>query len=283
MEANATTDQVTFSVTFLGEGQTMKLFSKIALSIAMWVGACVTPAAAATTVGSIYACYACQNTGNQLVDAALAANPDVASDGLLFAFFNTSGSAITGATFNLSAGSYTDSFTLPTLAANSGYIYIPGKGNDGKSHPVGSLFATTGLTQDTSDGDGSVSDGSVFSFTGSQGLLAVTSGNFTAGDAALIKPFRDNPANGSTSFLGFGPSGDGGCSNCYYGQIATLSVASPVSSIPEPASWGLMLAGFGLAGLNMRKTMRNRSTLPGHGVVFAPFSLKVARTPFIGG
>ena len=37
-----------------------------------------------------------QNTGDTAVDAALAANPDVAYDGILFAFKNTSGFAITG-------------------------------------------------------------------------------------------------------------------------------------------------------------------------------------------
>ncbi len=46
---------------------------------------------AAENVGDILACYACQNTGNSIIDAALMANPSVANDGLLFAFVNTSG------------------------------------------------------------------------------------------------------------------------------------------------------------------------------------------------
>src|SRR5581483_8363000 len=60
------------------------------------------PAHAGTVaVGSIYACYACQNTGDQAIDDALAANPSVANDGLLFEFNNTSGTAITGGVFHL--------------------------------------------------------------------------------------------------------------------------------------------------------------------------------------
>src|ERR1035441_9869678 len=49
--------------------------------------------ASATSVGDILVCYACNTTGNAAVDAALAANPGVVGDGILFAFENTSGTA----------------------------------------------------------------------------------------------------------------------------------------------------------------------------------------------
>jgi hypothetical protein len=209
-----------------------------------------TSAGAATPIGSIYACYACQNTGDATIDAALSANPSVASDGLLFEFNNTSSTAITGAVFGVKAGSYTDSYALPTIAAHSSLIYLPGLQSDGGVHPNGSLFADTGSTMDTSDGDGNVNDSSIFSLTGKLGALTVTSGDFTPGEFVL--PFRDNPANGSTTFVGQGPSGDGGCSNCYFGKIATLSVPSS-TGVPEPASWALMMVGFGLSGAALRR------------------------------
>ena len=93
---------------------------------------------------------------------------------------------------------------------------------------------------DTSDGDGGVSDSSLFAFTGSQGPLAVTSGVFTPADS--FRPYRDNAAF-STSFVGQGPNGDGGCINCYFGEIALLSVPS-VGAVPEPSTWAMMILGF---------------------------------------
>jgi hypothetical protein len=58
--------------------------------------------------------------------------------------------------------------------------------------------------------------------------------------------WRDNP-NGSTSFIGDGPFGDGGCNNCYFGEIALLSVPS-VSGVLEPSTWAMMLLGFAGVG-----------------------------------
>ena len=209
-----------------------------ALLLAVALTAILAPysSAKATVVGDILACYACQNTGNAAVDAALTANPSVASDGLLFAFVNTSGSAITNASFSAGA----DSYNLGTVAANSTLIILPGISNDGGAHVSGSLFEFVNHTQDTSDGQGSVSDATVFSFTGLQSPLTVTSGTFTPADSFL--PYRDFPP-AQTSFVGQGPNGDGGCNNCYFGEIAVLSVPS-VSGVPEPSTWAMMLLGF---------------------------------------
>ena len=217
---------------------------------------------AATQVGQIFVCYACNTTGNASIDAALAANPSVASDGILFAFVNSSGSSITGGTFSVSNASPDDSVTIPTIASGGTYILLPGLTNDGGVHPSGGLFANTGFTQDTSDGEGGVTDASIFKFVGLQGALSVTSqtagastaiaGTFTAGDPGLFQPYRDNPANGQTSFLGLGPNGDGPCSNCYFNEVATLDVSS-VGTVPEPAAWSMMLLGFGLLGSILRR------------------------------
>jgi hypothetical protein len=135
------------------------------VGIALGASLALVPAlpASATTVGDILACYACNTTGNSAVDAALTANPSVANDGILFAFVNTSNNAITGGVFSVSGTStVTDSFALPTIAANSTYILLPGLSDDGGVHLSGGLFADVGYTQDTSDGQGNVNDGSAF-------------------------------------------------------------------------------------------------------------------------
>lgn len=207
-------------------------------------------------VGQILVCYACQNTGNAAVDAALAATPGVASDAILFAFVNSSSSPITGGVFSVTNASPNDSFSLPTIAANSTFILIPGVTSDGATHPSGGLFAPTGI-MDTSDGAGGLSDSSIFRFTGVDNGLAVTSttagtstaipGTFTPGDPGLFRTFRDTGATGQTSFIGLGPNGDTGCINCYFGVVATLNTPG-VSGVPEPATSALFIVGLGVIG-----------------------------------
>ena len=223
----------------------------------------------ATQIGTILVCYACDGTGTQptgdaAIDAAVSANPGL-SDGILFDFDNTSGFAITGAVFSVGGSGTTtpDSFALPTIAAGSEFILIPGITSDGNSHPSGGLFAVTGSVMDTSDGAGGLSDASIFQLTGISNGLAVTSltagtstgtpGTFTPGDPGLLLPYRDNPTGTSESFIGQGPSGDGGCNNCYYGEVATLNTPNPGGSVPEPASLGLVLCGIGLIGWLRRR------------------------------
>ncbi len=223
--------------------------------------------AKAGQVGEILACYACQSSGNASVDSALAASPGVASDGPLFAFVNTSSSAISGGTFSVSNATPADSFTLPSIGAGSTYILVPGVTTDSGTHASGGLFGSTGV-MDTSDGVGGVTDASMFKFLGMDNGLTVTSltagtstgtsGTFTPGDPGLIKPFVGNPTGGSTSLLGDGPNGDGGCSNCYFGEVATLDTTStpPMTGTPEPAGIGLMLAGLGVLGATARRWVR---------------------------
>src|ERR1700676_923167 len=164
------------------------------MGLSALVAVCVAARVQAATIGNVYVCYACQNTGDPAIDAALAAHSDVASDGILFAFKNTSGSAITGGVFSLSGTSPGDSFALPTIAAGGEFILMPGITSDAGSHPSGGLFSLSGA-MDTSDGAGGVSDSSIFKFTGISTALAVTSitagtgpanGTFTSGDPGLI-------------------------------------------------------------------------------------------------
>ena len=230
------------------------------LGFAFLLSLIATPAHA-NQIGTISVCYACQDTGDTAIDAALAANPSVAFDGILFAFKNTSAFAITGGVFSLSGTSPADSFVVPTIAAGGEFIFMPGLTSDGGSHSVGGLFASTGFTKDTSDGDGGVTDSSIFGFTGLSDALAVTSltagsstaiaGTFTASDPGLFKTWI-TPDTGSTSFLGLGPNGDGGCTNCYFGVVATLNTPT-ASSVPEPGSISLVLTGLGMSSWILRR------------------------------
>ena len=217
-------------------------------------------------VGTIYVCYTCNTTGNSAIDAALTANPSIANDGILFAFINTSGFSINGGVFSVTNASPADSFTLPTIAAGGTFILMPGITSDGNFHTSGGLFFDSGATADTSDGAGGVTDASVFSFTGTDNTLAVTSttfgsstgtaGTFTAGDPGLDKPYIFPVSAGSSvSFLGLGPSGDGGCTNCYYGEVATLN--TPNAGTPEPGTLTLLIGGLGAIGIFRRRISKS--------------------------
>jgi choice-of-anchor C domain-containing protein len=60
-------------------------------------------------------------------------------------------------------------------------------------------------------------------------------------------------ATGSSSSLSFAADGSAGC--CYGPALDNVSLAA---AVPEPATWAMMLLGFGAIGLGMR---RRRSTL----------------------
>lgn len=220
---------------------------KVLAAAALASAALSSPLVVAAQTLDIYACYACQNTGNAAIDAALAANPSVAADGLLFAFFNTGATTVTNATFAVSGANPNDSFKIGSIAAGASFIALPGLSDDGGTHGAGGLFESVGATRDTSDGQGGVTDLSVFSFTALLGGHSASSGAIVAGDPALIRTWRDPGATGQTSFLGLGPNGDGGCTNCYFGKIGS------VVSVPETETYAMMLAGLGALGIGARR------------------------------
>ena len=226
----------------------MNILKLVAAAI---LSASLTPAAFAASQIDIFACYACQNSGVPSIDAALASNPSVATDGLLFAFVNTGPTSVTNAVFSVSNASPNDQYNIGTIGGNSTVIVMPGLSNDGGAHS--GLFTYTGTTVDTSDGQGGVSDTSIFSFTGLLGAQILNSGNITPGNPALIQTWRDPGATGKTSFLGNGPNGDWYCYNCYFGQIGTASIpAASVTPIPA-AIWMVGSALVGLIGFGRSK------------------------------
>lgn len=66
---------------------------------------------------------------------------------------------------------------------------------------------------------------------------------FTAGEAGFLKPI----------FYSFSYAGGTLIDN------VQLDISSPISSVPEPGTWALMIAGFGAIGFTMRK--RKTSTI----------------------
>jgi hypothetical protein len=217
----------------------MKLFVAL-LTLGLFVFVCAP--AQADTVGNIQVCYNCSGpTGNNFGLGVL--------DGPIFAINNTSGTAITNAVLTIGVGgdnATADSFDIGTLAAGGQFLIVPGVTNDGGSGHT--FFFVNGSIRDTSD-SGPNSDGVPFSFTGTQGLLAV-SANFTPGDTH--GPSLDGTIP-QINFLGGGPDSDGACNNCFFGTVATLTTAS-TSGVPEPSS--LLLLGTGLlVGIMLRKAV----------------------------
>jgi hypothetical protein len=54
------------------------------------------------------------------------------------------------------------------------------------------------------------------------------------------------------SFLGLGLT-NGGRSDPAYGLDKALGGGAPVGGVPEPATWAMMLVGFGAAGAALRR------------------------------
>jgi hypothetical protein len=106
--------------------------------------------------------------------------------------------------------------------------------------------------------------------------VAFSPGSQDCGDQALdttfysIAPFYETVAFGtadlSASFYyfeagSFGTLGTHSSQIFGSGQFATLTVNDPnaVAGVPEPASWAMMIAGFGLVGAGLRNAgMRRR-------------------------
>ena len=95
----------------------------------------------------------------------------------------------------------------------------------------------------------------LFGFTSSGGLSA------NVGEPGLALFLGANAVSGdpwSVFYLGFddqltGPDGD-------FDDLIVRATVAPATAVPEPATWGMALLGFGVAGFAMRRT--RRKTLP---------------------
>lgn len=101
------------------------------------------------------------------------------SDGVGFAFTNTTGTDITNGVFMIQVGgdnATADSFNVGTIAAGSTVYVNPGVSNDGGAGHT--FFNVTGSPRDTSD-SGPNSNAVPFEFTGLWGSTSVDTGVFT--------------------------------------------------------------------------------------------------------
>jgi len=124
------------------------------------------------------------------------------------------------------------------------------------ANPVGSLtFDAAGNLYGTTLGNNTNNVGTVFKL-GADGGALTTLASFTGGNGASPYGSLTFDAAGNLYGTTFGGGNTGN------GTVFKLSdtgfVVPAVAAVPEPATWGLMLVGFGLVGAAMRT--RRRST-----------------------
>jgi hypothetical protein len=157
-------------------------------------------------------------------------------------------------------------YTLPVLAAP---ITISGPGDFSLTIPVFKQLTFMGFTTQSTQIDGDViigvSGDSISvemrgqvqpfelesSFGGISGSIAWVADNATGVipgvNLDLFSEFTPDTVNFGTYYLGYQPGTD-------VTQIETLAFGG--AGVPEPASWALMLGGFGLLGVAVRGSRR---------------------------
>lgn len=113
------------------------------------------------------------------------------------------------------------------------------------------------------------------------GLLGPTDAAATGGQKTLAQWIADN-GSANLSVYGVEIGIGSGWSNQFFGAVdnvnvnfssgrtvaANFEVASDVAAVPEPATWAMMILGFGIIGFGMRYSMRRSN---------AKFDLKIRR------
>lgn len=126
-------------------------------------------------------------------------------------------------------------FSVAVENVTSGYVTVPGEVDD--PDLVNLVFTFTGQPYNVSGGP---FDPTYFEFVGARS---------TFGDFALS----------SYSSIGVTNSGIGTEGTVAYNQGSVATPFGTDSAIPEPATWGLLLTGFGMAGAALR---RRKSSMP---------------------
>jgi hypothetical protein len=151
---------------------------------------------------------------------------------------------------NAQPGTYTE-----VVSQDGGSFYIgtdPG-GNIRVSDAfgVGTAFPTGGdhaflMTNSTINGTRLYIDGSLV---------------FSSGGTVASSPYGGSIARFGRQYGGWGEYFQGGIDavRVFDGVASWEQASANVGAVPEPASWTLMLGGFGLAGLSLRGTRRKRA------------------------
>ena len=94
----------------------------------------------------------------------------------------------------------------------------------------------------------------VFPLTSPGGLLfAIGTTTPTFGQNALINFYNDN---GTLTSLVYGNVSNNISTFRAYGDTGTLAVTATVAAVPEPATWAMMITGFGFMGAGIRSRKR---------------------------
>jgi hypothetical protein len=100
--------------------------------------------------------------------------------------------------------------------------------------------------------------GTVLTITSNFGALGLNLGSYHGSqvvsyNANGVTGLFDAPAPNETNFIGFIGSGPLTITFSNDDELDTVSFLSGTGAIPEPASWILMIAGFGLVGASARR------------------------------
>ena len=147
-----------------------------------------------------------------------------AQNGPIFVFVNTGNSPITNGVLTIVG---VDFFDVPTIAAGSSFILVPGVTNDGQNHGSANFFTVTGSIYDSAD-DFPGLNSTAFKFTGQQGGTQIQSVDICGTIAAPIftPACTAGTSNDGTvtglNFLGGPNSNADSCSNCFGPAIVAL-------------------------------------------------------------
>lgn len=141
--------------------------------------------------------------------------------------------------FSYLAGTYTGSGTL-TVDASGHITAIAGTANGATITGLSNYASADNLLFDGSNGTSAWLDFSGLAFATASDAFGI--GNTGGGDYG-VTDYNSNPAG-----------------TCCGSHPAELNIAA-IAAVPEPATWAMMLIGFGGMGFAMRGRRRNQSLL----------------------
>jgi hypothetical protein len=157
-------------------------------------------------------------------------------------------------TGNLSGTATLFSSTAWTTGNLATYLGLPaGPPPVTPANPIGAYLPATLGYQPTATGF------FVFQASVSNATLLATSGIGQPGQDAYLSTLGQNLALGSY-IVGF-ITQDGGQTYGATANSAAILETGGVTPVPEPATWAMMLVGFGATGLAMRRSRRRKTTL----------------------